>query len=445
MSFWVLASALQLLLLLPAPSIGGASCRDRFLQPFSSASVWNMPIGSGARYAPARIFSLPPGDGACALRMGAAAPLRTACQGWNASWSPATCLAAGCCYDAHPSPDPGHIPWCFRMPGGAPQWGFHVDRDVAIWAAPADPLTDWVSQGDWGPDAKCVVTGRVAARVPLPALTPDLGCAGGNMAMGLLLPDNATLLQMQPAFRAPAPGAPLLAQFNKGCPVAFPLNVSILGDDPRGAHGGSGLSSIGGTVRAGELLPGAAIRHALKVELFAHDYYFSGGSDAPYTRCFAWPATGCDGYAHDGSSPLAYNGSNPALKPGALLAIPPASAGAVPVATEPGRILLAALTRYGAYLVDDTASDSAALCMERAAQQDLAAAYGIHLAGLDKGRAHAAAARGGAPPGGDNTTAFEEDLVRLFRALSVVANNANGSAGGGGAPLVPPAPPLCGA
>jgi len=39
--------------------------------------------------------------------------------------------------------------------------------------------------------------------------------------------------------------------------------------------GGSGLSSFGGAIRLGELLPGAPpIQHALKLELFAHAYYF---------------------------------------------------------------------------------------------------------------------------------------------------------------------------
>ena len=49
-------------------------------------------------------------------------------------------------------------------------------------------------------------------------------------------------------------------------------NVSILSAENSswGAHGGSHLSSIGGTIRRGELLPGAPpIRHALKLMLWA--------------------------------------------------------------------------------------------------------------------------------------------------------------------------------
>jgi hypothetical protein len=38
-----------------------------------------------------------------------------------------------------------------------------------------------------------------------------------------------------------------------------------------GAHGGSGLSAMGGSIRKGELMPNTgAIAHALKLELWAH-------------------------------------------------------------------------------------------------------------------------------------------------------------------------------
>ena len=47
--------------------------------------------------------------------------------------------------------------------------------------------------------------------------------------------------------------------------------VSLLSNGSLGAHGGSGLSAVGGMIRLGELLPSAPpIRHAIKLELFAH-------------------------------------------------------------------------------------------------------------------------------------------------------------------------------
>jgi hypothetical protein len=133
-----------------------------------------------------------------------------------------------------------------------------------------------------------------------------------------------------------------------------------MSDGANGAHGGSGLSSVGGTIRTGELLDSTGpIAHALKLELYAHEYYY-GGSESP---CFAWPALGCDSYAHSGPSNMVYNGTNPYLKPGALLAVPSAVAPSVKTTTVPGRKILAALTTYGGYLVDDTADDTGSLCM----------------------------------------------------------------------------------
>jgi hypothetical protein len=47
-----------------------------------------------------------------------------------------------------------------------------------------------------------------------------------------------------------------------------------------GAHGGSGLSALGGVIRLHEIGPDAPpIRHALKLELFAHQYYYGGGKE----------------------------------------------------------------------------------------------------------------------------------------------------------------------
>ena len=422
--------ALALLLVCPLLSAPQSEpCRDRFLWPFASSSIWNTPLGSSAVFAPALIYNLSYEVG-CALRTGPAAGLRYVCPHWNSSWLPSTCLQAGCCYQPI-SPDPTGIPWCYAPAGGAP-YGFHTDPDLLVHAAAGDPLVPWVSQGTWSPGNHCTVTGAVAATVPLPdAFTTE--CGGGNNGMALLLPDNRTLLQMQPAFRLAA-GTPLLALYHQGAPVPFPWEMDILGEGAWGAHGGSGLSAIGGTIRLGELAPGAPpLRHALKLELFAHDYYFSNGSAAPYEQCFRWPALGCDGYAHSPASPLVYNGSVPGLQPGALLALPPGAAG-LPVATAPGRLIRDALAAFGGYVVDDTATDDAALCMEAGVEAELLRDYNITV----QPNAHAAG-------GSAATAAFYADLLHIFQALHIVANNAEGRVGGGGSPLAPLAPPICGA
>ena len=45
---------------------------------------------------------------------------------------------------------------------------FHNDQDFFLRVTAADPLTDWVDQGDWGGDNHCHVTGKVATQIRLP-------------------------------------------------------------------------------------------------------------------------------------------------------------------------------------------------------------------------------------------------------------------------------------
>lgn len=163
---------------------------------------------------------------------------------------------------------------------------------------------------------------------------------------------------------------------------------------------------------------------------------------------------------------LQYTGTNPYLKPGALLAVPAAAAPGVVTKTVPGAKILKALTTYGevwrrrqsqsamggnvpsshlpplaaaccppagAYIVDDTACDTAAICAEPSITTELEAEYGISF---DIGSP--------ASPGAGGATAdFYWDLVAIFQALQVVANNGATSVGGGGTPTGPLAPPIC--
>lgn len=144
--------------------------------------------------------------------------------------------------------------------GGPPQ-SFHNDQDFFIAATASDPVTPWMNQGDWSGGDKCAVTGPQATAVPFPA-NFTTSCVLNNNAAALLLPDNETLVQMQPLYRG-TPGSPILARYQEGCPVPFPWTTNITGPGPWGAHGGSGLSSIGGTIRQGELSAAAGdITHA---------------------------------------------------------------------------------------------------------------------------------------------------------------------------------------
>ena len=59
---------------------------------------------------------------------------------------------------------------------------------------------------------------------------------------------------------------------------------------------GSGLSALGGAIRVGELLPTTGpIRHALKLELFAKQYYYWKVGTTTNETCWRWPAIACDG------------------------------------------------------------------------------------------------------------------------------------------------------
>lgn len=381
-------------------------------------------------YVPANIYGTFPPDRACAVPK--TASRRKAC---GHPPTQAQCTALGCCWDASFQSQP-----CFKPAGGAPEQ-FHNDQDFFIVANEGDPLTEWVNQGDWGPDDKCNVTGTVGARLPWPHNFTTASDGGrskpgqiNNNAAGLLLPDRKTLVQMQPLYRC-APGSPILAKWGdqRGCPQTFPNVTDITGDGALGAHGGSGLSAVGGTIRLGELLPDAPpVPHALKLELYAHQYYYGGRQLNPPTAAnggrtqYRWPATGSDSYTWQ---PVAgYNGSLSSLVPGALLAIPPSVAPSVHTTTVLGGKFKQVLLDYGGYIVDDTASDSAAICMEAAVNEELRVAYNVSMA-----------YPGGLGPG----HALYSDLVSIFQALAVVDNNGPASIGGGGAPRRPPAAPLC--
>jgi hypothetical protein len=81
------------------------------------------------------------------------------------------------------------------------------------------------------------------------------------------------------------------------------------------------------------------------------------------------------------------------------------------------------LSRYGAYVVDDTASDSAALIFEDTLSDLFVSSFNQTLD------------TSGGP--------WYDDLLAMFQALQVVTNNRNGSVGGGGTPGVALAPPIC--
>lgn len=103
--------------------------------------------------------------------------------------------------------------------------------------------------------------------------------------------------------------------------------------------------------------------------------------------------------------------------------------------TPPARTILTALTNYGAYLVDDTAGDSLAICAEPAAITELREIWGISINITSSALPSSPGATGD----------FFRDIVLIAQSLHAVVNNAPGAVGGGGTPLQPPAAPICGA
>lgn len=355
-----------------------AACRDPIQWPYAASSVWNTALGSGAAFAPANLFAGPPGSGKDA------------------------------------------------------PFDMMSDDDYMIVTAESDPVVSWYNQGHWGspytPEAYCRITGPLVQQLHMPS-TLNISTFGNNNAAAILQPDGRTLLFTQPIYIC-GPGAPVLS-------LKMPAgeeSADIRNDQGTlGGHGGSGLNAIGGTIRKGELMPGAPpIAHALKLQFYAHLFYYRP-LDGNRSNCFHWPANTCDGYMDDCSSQPTecYGGTDPLLTPGALLAVPAAAAAALnaSLSTVPARRLLHALANYGGYVVDDTAWNSTSINTEHGVTDEFAAAYGYSF------RVTSAAVGPAA--------AWYSDQLALFRALHVVTSNGPASPGGGGAPLQPPPPPFC--
>ncbi|MEM7799160.1 MAG: hypothetical protein AAF633_08225 [Chloroflexota bacterium] len=350
-----------------------SNTRDPLSWPFAWDSIWNLPLGSGATYTPANI-------------------------------SPATAF------------------------------GMTVDEDIII-LEPDAPQVDIVAHDAGWRDGvtRCgsiVSPQRVLIEgAPIPTgFSTDPGYKGTkpNHSAAILMADGVTLEQTQPFHRC-GEGGFAVSQFHP------PSDHIKSGDGIEGAHGGSGMSSIGGTIRLGELVPGGTIRHALKLNLYAANNLYYDGSDS--TPGYRWPAVRADGYAGSSSSGCAYGGTTPALEMGALLALTP-DFNIAQLKTEPARIVGRALQTYGGYVVDDTCWDVYALTTEWGpdgrvlTEFEEAFGYPMHTSVQ-----------------GDCTTDTDEcrwanDMRLIFTSLHVVDNNRPDSVGGPGSRLTSCAPPF---
>lgn len=304
--------------------------------------------------------------------------------------------------------------------------GMTVDEDILILTPDAPLVPVYLNTADWTGRSRCEPEDTLLFEVPIPEAfeLPHYPPNTPNNSAAILMPDGRTLVQTQPFHRCEA-GEPATSHY------VFP-EVDLYGDGIPGAHGGSALSSIGGTLRLGELVPGSVIHHALKVNLYGARNYFYAENEADGKAGYRWPATAADGYANDPDNRNRYQGENPALQMGSLLAIHPdvdLEANELELETEAAKILAQALQDYGAYVVDDTAWDVYAIATEHSPEgrvmDEFREVWGFPI---------------NAPT--VNFTAWGRDMKKIFINLYVVDNNGPGSIGGGGKPRVPLAPEI---
>jgi hypothetical protein len=331
----------------PAPTPRPGT-RNKYLWPFASTSIWNMPIGRNAVYVPAHI----------------AAPT---------------------------------------------QQTLTADQDIII-MEPTAPLTLLAHNGaGWGGGNRCTASGISLTSVPIPT-DFTVPSNGANNALAVVMADGQTVIQGQPFARC-SPGGPATS-------LALAPSANLYTNGILGAHGGSGLSSLGGTIRLNQLVPGGVIRHALKVNVDAAvDLYPSPG--------FVWPAV-----RHDSCAPGCYGGTVRSLEMGSLLAIPTSvNINALGLETAPARMLAWTLQNYGAYVVDNAARSVFSIETEDGPNGSVVnqfqQTWGYPFQ---------------APAGSD--TPWSHDINVIIANLAVVANNGPLSVGGGGTPLQPLAPPI---
>ena len=305
---------------------------------------------------------------------------------------------------------------------------FGVDPDWWIITNSSNPTYDWYKPYEW--DNRCEVNSSVNGKpypfkVPFPSnqIVPNSHLHyTPNDAGAILLPDGKSLLELGPLCRDEIDG-PIFGNRAYDCDPYNDSFPSIYGQGLYGAHFGSGLSSIGGTVRLGELNKSEIhepFRHALKWELWAHQYLYNphNGNDS-YSECSRWPAINCDSYWLNN-----YNGTVNATRMGSLLAIPPSIAHDLnnTLQTLPGLKVLQGLTDYGAYIVGDSAYDQQMFCVENGVQNEFESEWGWNMF--------------------NSTSPFAQDMILISKNLYVVNNNNENNIGGGGSLRQPLAPPI---
>jgi hypothetical protein len=211
--------------------VSGQVKRDPLIQPFSSGSIWNMPIGENAVFVHAQLEKA---------------------------------MAAG----------------------------MTIDEDIIV-TKPEAPVNRNIIPITLAGTAKKTVAqkkGPLLFKAPIPAdftvSKENWDGSTPNSGLAVLMPDGRTIKQTQPFARC-------IAGENGTSQYMFE-DMDIYGDGYYGAHGGSGLSAIGGALRVGELVDeNQPIKHVLKINVFGKkNLYYD-----EISKGFRWPAKRADGYA----------------------------------------------------------------------------------------------------------------------------------------------------
>ena len=329
--------------------------RDVYAHPFAATSIWNVPIGDKAVYVP----------------LGLTAPTN----------------------------------------------GYSTD-DCYLVFEPTAPLRSLVDRGYWWPwtSGTSVPGTNTGVQVRVPdswILPPPASNAYPNNATAALQADG------------------LAREFQYTVRPTAGSNLSI-SDAPRatfdltgtgqsgsyGAHGGSGMTTIGGTIRYGELTGPDPIRHALAITMNMRKWGTKQGG--AITNGYRWPAIAADEY-YNGANGYGVRGGGgrDGLGMGSLLAIPPSvNLAALGFETTQGAKLARAYQDYGAYVVDDSDDDDGNWdCHLHNAEASVYSEF----PGID------------AP----TNTAFRRDMDKVFTRLALVDNNSPTAVGGGGVPRIP--------
>ena len=399
-----------------------AGSRDPFLWPYASDSIWNTPIGSGAQFTD---------------------PVFTGNIGWQTEAGGNTegdgkyliiydeefiheTTESDPVYDIYSTTQ--SLDW---------QWPANNDIKNENYLGTSGNKRAYLGKTYWpvsagitsyyGPRSiRYKSNGSTIAGDKYTIIYDEVAKTGNNCG-AILQPDGRSVIQFQPLYRHTTDSN---VKFITGTPK---MVDDIYGDGIQGSHSGSGLSTLGGSLRVGEIEAGV-IRHAIKMNVWAEQWLYYNGDESNFG--YRWPATNADSVDNANSNDYNYyNGSNPELVMGSLLSLTEEDYNALKgtFKNEFSEILLDAYYNYGAYIVDNTGSERWTICGSEEARDKIFCKYGVNLDNFQNGYNNAIT---------QETKDYMDDFLQIVKKLRVVTNNTEHNIGGGGTPRQPLAPEI---